>query len=52
MCKTESHPRSNFGHFQNRINTSIFAIRSCVPTESVEVIKKNIYAWEQYKKDG
>ena len=27
-----------------------FAIRSCVPTESIEVIKRNIYEWEKCKK--
>ena len=32
-------------------NTRIFAIHSCVPTKSIEVIKSNIYEWEECKKD-
>ena len=31
-------------------DTRIFAIRSSVPTEAIEAIKRNIYAWEKSKK--
>ena len=28
-----------------------YAIRSCVPTEAIEVSKINLYGWEQCKKN-
>ena len=42
---SKSHKNFNVGHF----GTQIFAIRSCVPTEPIEVLKINLYGWEQCK---
>ena len=44
--KKETHPRPNFGNLQIPIKTSIFDTDFCnmfVPTELIEVLKRNIY---------
>ena len=43
---SKSHKNLNIGHF----DMWILAIRLCVSTEAIEVLKRNIYAWEQCKK--
>ena len=43
---SKSHKKINIVHF----DTQFFSIRSCVPTEAIEVLKINVYGWEQCKK--
>ena len=55
MKEAERHPRSKFGDFRSAIknqnighfDTQIFAISLCVPTEAIEVLKRNMYGWKQ-----
>ena len=42
----KSYKNFNIGHFETRI----FAIRLCVPTKAIEVLKSNMYGWKQCKK--